>query len=303
MDGIPEDDLQSHLDMIQPQLAWAKISIDNLSQLEKIFETLKKMVSTSPSNARVTMVDHWLVKVGAAVVAAEEFLTHIMTGIERLRNILNRPVFSDHPGIQRLQVLDRLRADTDKLWVEFRKATNALANKVTDICLDFELLVLNLELMDRLASEEAITPGTVLRLIGLPPHQKKEFFLEVVKLWDLVQNLDGLFAFPERKKALDRLQFVTAQFNAKGFYETEEQAAANSAGADPQTHLPATKSGSMLEDQANDAATGAETEVEPQSPSTLIGDQDDHFIQLESLNTAMGDGDGNGYAHFEDPLE
>ncbi len=257
MDEITEDDLQYHFDMIQPQLALAKISNENLSQLEMIFET---KVSLPPSNARLTMLDHWVVEVGAAVVAAEEYLTHIMTGIEPLRNSSNSPVSSDYHRIQRLQVLDRLRVDTDKLWVEFRKATNALANKVTNLCLDFELLVLNLELMDRLAPEEAITPGTVLCLIGLPADQKKGFFLKVVKLWDLVQNVNGLFEFPERKKALDRLHFVTAQLNAKGFYETEEQAAANSVAADPQTQLPATDSGYVLEDQANDAANGAETD-------------------------------------------
>lgn len=67
--------------------------------------------------------------------------------------------------------------------MEFRLATNALADKVTNVCLDFGDLV---ELIDRLTREEAIGPGIVLCLIGFPADRKKGFFLEVVRLWDRI---------------------------------------------------------------------------------------------------------------------
>ena len=49
---LATNDLQHHLGMIQPQLAWAEISIRNLSQSEKIFETT---IFTSSTKVRQTV--------------------------------------------------------------------------------------------------------------------------------------------------------------------------------------------------------------------------------------------------------
>lgn len=49
---LPTSDLQRHLGMIQPQLNWAKISIRNLSQSEKIFENT---IFTSSTKVRQTV--------------------------------------------------------------------------------------------------------------------------------------------------------------------------------------------------------------------------------------------------------
>lgn len=94
--------------------------------------------------------------------------------------------------------------------------------------------------------------------------------------------MHGLYAFSERKQALDRLRLVTATFKANGFYEPEEQAAEHLGTADLQRQVPATESGYGLKHQAKEAADGAEIEPEPQSPSTAMRDDDGHvpFVDL-----------------------
>lgn len=278
-------DPQCQFDMIMAQFGWAKTSIDYLVQLGKTFDAT---VSKSPVSIRQAIVHHWLEAVVVAVAATEEYLTHITAGIERLQDSTNVRMSSDET-LAHYSLLEKCQLFKGRYGLESRLAMNSLACKVDGVCLDSNFLLFNPEI----TPEKALSPGAILRLIGIPAEHKQSFFLEAVQLWCQMQSSQDFEDIPKFGKAASRLLCVTDHFWKTASYQTEaEAAAAQSAAADQQVQLPATVPGYGLEDQAKDAADGAEIGVEPQSPRTVLGDQDYHTIQPESPNTVIGDTDG-----------
>lgn len=153
--------------------------------------------------------------------------------------------------------------------------------------------------------KNAFKPGTILGLVGLSAEQKQSFFLEVVELWCQVQTSCEIEDIPKLAKAASRLFRVTEIFWKTGSYQPEADAAATQlAATDPQIQDSGTESGYGLEDREKDAADGAEIDVEPQSPSTVIGDQEAHAVQPESPDTLVGDDDGHAlFAQETDAAE
>lgn len=279
-------DPQCHFDMIAAQLLWAKTSIDYFINLGKVFDAA---VSKSPTTVRQAIVYHWLKAVATAVAATEEYRTHFMAGIARLMGRTN-VLMSSEEVLAHHSLLEKNQSAKGKLWIEFRMEMNPLACKVDDVCLDRKFLLDN----PKLTPENAFSPGTILRLNGIPAEQKRSFFLEAVELWRQVQNSPNNPSIPKFGDAAARLLRVTEKFSKTASYHTEAEAtAAQAAAANPQNPIPATEPGYGLEDQANDAAGGAEIEVKPQSLSAVNSDQDGHAIQPESPDTVMGDDDGH----------
>ena len=273
-----------HLDMIMAQLIWAGNSVDYLIALSNTFDAA---VFDSPVTVRQAIINHWLKAVVVAVATTEDYLTLIAIGIERLQSSINVLISSDEVLAHRSQ-LGRYRQLKGILWTGFQTALKPLAFKVDHVSLDEIFLLFNPEF----TPNNAFKPGTILGLVGLSAEHKQSFFLEVVELWGQVQtSWCEIEEIPRLVKAASRLFRVTDDFWKTGSYQPESEAATT----DTQTQASTTEFGYGLEDRENDAADGAEIDVEPQSPSTVIGDQEAHSVQPESPDTLVGDYDGHAF--------
>lgn len=152
----------------------------------------------------------------------------------------------------------------------FQSAMDLFARKVDDVCLNRDTLLLNPEI----SLGNVFSPGAILRLTGMPAERKQGFFLETVALWFQMQSSQDSEDVSKCGKAASRLLWVTDDFRRTASYQTETES--QSAAADLQIQIPATEPCSRPEDQATDAADGAEMEDEAQSPNMVIGDDDGH---------------------------
>lgn len=266
VESIPILSRQYHPDMIMAQLVWIGTSIDYLKAISNTFDVT---VSISPLTVRQTIVHHGLKAIVVAVATTEDYFTHIAIGIECLQSSMNVLISPDE-FLARHSQLERHRQLKESLWTDFQNVLKPLACKVDGVWLDQTFLLFNPEFTQKVPFK----PGTVLCLPGLPSEQKQSFFLEVVELWDQVQNGD----IPKFEKAASRLLRVTDHFSKTASYqpEAEEAAAAQSVATDPQkTLVLVTELGIGLEDRENDAADEAE------SPATVIGDEEARTIQTK----------------------
>ena len=279
-------DRQCQFDMVMVQLVWAKASIENLTQLGKVFDAA---VSKSPATVRQAILHHWLEAVVVAVAATEEYLAHITTGIERLQGSIDVLMSSEELLVHHSQLQNHQLA-SERLWIEFRMDMNLLARKVDDVCLKENFPLFN----PKLTPTNALRPGTILQIVRIPAEQKRSFFLEAVELWRQMQNLPNNNDIPEFGIATTRLLRLTENIRETASYQTEaEAAAAQSAAADPQNPIPATERSYGPEEQAKEAAGGDEIGVKLQSLSTVTNDQDGHAVLPENPTTVMGDDDGH----------